>query len=73
MRPRSLQHNIQNVRVSTGYHTTSQDVSNRMKTQSVDASTEVTEVLDLTVVFKEAIIKMLQQGIMKDMISTNLR
>lgn len=48
-------------------------VSNRMKTQSVDASTEVTELLDLTVVFKEAIIKMLQQGIMKDMISTNLR
>ena len=48
-------------------------VSNRMKTQSVDANTEVTEVLDLTVVFKEAIIKMLQQGIMKDMISTNLR
>ena len=48
-------------------------VSNRMKTQSVDANTEVTEVLDLTVVFKEAIIKMHQQGIMKDMISTNLR
>lgn len=48
-------------------------VSNRMKTQSIDASTEVTEVLDLTVVFKEAIIKMLQQAIMKDISSTNLK
>lgn len=48
-------------------------VSNRMKTQSIDASTEVTEVLDLTVVFKEAIVKMLQQAIMKDISSTNLK
>lgn len=44
-----------------------------MKTQSADASTEVTEALDLTAVYKEAVIKMLQQAIMKDVISTNLR
>lgn len=67
MRPRSLEHNTQNAQVSTGYHTQARMVSSRMKTQSADASTEVTEALDLTAVYKEAIIKM------EDMISTNLR
>ena len=48
-------------------------VSNTMKTQSVDASIEVTDMLDLMVVFKEAIVKMLQQAIMKDVSLTNLK
>lgn len=47
------------------YHTQARMVSSRMKTQSADASTEVTEALDLTAVYKEAVIKMLQQAIMK--------
>lgn len=73
MRPRRLEQNTQKVRVSTGHHTTSQGGLHTMKTQSAGTSTEVTEVLDLMVVLKEAIVKMLQQAIMKDISSTNLK